>query len=89
MKIKNKIMKIRHKIMKINYENKIVKTKIYILRKNVRKFWAFFIIKQNEMIGNPSSYDKMKNIDEDKNNIFYKKVPQDNSVHFSLLNIMK
>ena len=41
-------------------------------------------MKHDEMIGKRSSYDKMKKYtDGHKKHIFYKKVPQGNSVHFS------
>ena len=73
MKIKNKIVKIK-KIQKIP----------------ARKFCVDFIAKHHEMIGNRSSYDKMKkSVDENKKYIFVTKNPQENSVNFSLLNIMK
>ena len=49
-------------------KNIFMEIKIYFLPKSsARKFCAFFIAKHHEMIGNRSSYDKMKKyINENK-----------------------
>ena len=62
MKVKNENMKVKNENMKVkNKKNKIMKIK-QCKKSSARKFCEFSIIKHHEMIGNRSSYDKMKNI---------------------------